>query len=130
MIQNSETLAVETALRNWYKAIGEGDMDAVENALTEDFRIVEHTVILDKSALMNHLREAAQFGRQTAELSDFHTCMEGAIAWTTLRNREIWTPFQGEPIPIEFLETAILRKTPEGWRIERYHATLVEPEKP
>ena len=117
--------AVEDALRAWYAAIHSYDLPAVADALTASFMILEDTVLLDKQALLDRLRRGQASGSQTAELSEFKTRVQGSIAWTTLRNREVWTPNSGPPVKLEFLETVVLQKVGGRWRIDRYHASRV-----
>ena len=121
--------AVEATLRAWYDAMRDKDLDAVAAALTEAFLIVENTEILDKAALLARLAKGAALGRQTAELSDFKTHSHEHVAWTTLRNHEVWTPVEGEPMTFNFVETVVLVKSNEKWLIDRYHTTLIPPAK-
>ncbi len=126
---STEDRAVESTLRAWYDAMRDKDFDAVASALTETFLIVENTDIMDKAALLARLRQGASMGRQTAELSDFNTRTHEDVAWTTLRNHEVWTPVEGVAVTFNFVETVVLVKSNEKWLIERYHATLIRPAK-
>lgn len=115
--------AVENVLADWYAAITRKDINAVAALLTEDFLIVETDTLLDRAALLERLDEGFGMGRQTSERDDFHTVTAGDTAWTTMRNHEVWTPNEGDPLPLEYLETVVFQRLDGRWLIARYHAT-------
>ena len=119
--------AFEAALQRWYTLVERHELDAAAEALTEDYLLVEGTELLDKATLMGRLRLGAERGVQTAALGEFHTVVVGDVAWTTLRNHEVWTPNDStrQTVRLEFLETVVGRLQAGQWRIHRYHATLV-----
>jgi hypothetical protein len=61
-------------------------------------------------------------GTQSARLTGLRTRVVGEVAWTTMRNEEIWTPAKGAPDSMAFLETVVFEKVNGWWRIDRYHA--------
>ena len=109
--------AVENLLADWYAAIARRDINAVAALLTEDFLIVETDTLLDRATLLERLAEGFGMGRQTSERDGFHTVTAGDTAWTTLRNHEVWTPDEGEPLPLEFLETVVFQRLDGRWLI-------------
>jgi ketosteroid isomerase-like protein len=115
--------AVENVLTDWYAAITRQDINAVAALLTEDFLIVETDTLMERAVFLKGLAEGFGMGRQTGERGDFHTAAAGDTAWTTLRNHETWTPDEGEPLPLEFLETVVFQRLDGRWLIARYHAT-------
>lgn len=119
--------SVIATLVDWYAAITRHDLQAVAEALSTDFLIVENDHILDAAELLAMLSAGISQGHQTAELSDFDIVIAGDIAWCTHRNDEIWYPNEGEPTPLAFLETVILLRHESAWLIERYHASAIEP---
>ena len=123
--EQNEIQTVEQTLADWYTAITEHAMDTVAAALAPGFLLVENTELLDRAALLERLAMGVSLGTQTAVLSEFHTVVQGDVAWTTLRNREVWTPNEGGPVRLEFIETAVLQKSAGRWLIERYHATPI-----
>jgi ketosteroid isomerase-like protein len=129
--EQNEIQAVEQTLVDWYTAITEHAMDAVAAALAPGFLLVENTELLDRVALLERLTLGINYGTQTAVLSEFHTVVQGDVAWTTLRNHEVWTPKEGDPVRLEFIETVVLRKSAGRWLMERYQATpVVQPAPP
>jgi len=126
---SNENAAIEQSLRDWYEAIRIQDFQTVADRLTENFLIVEHTELFDKTQLMARFEKGKAHGTQASELLEFKTCVHGDIAWTTLRNSEVWTPTEGEDnlMDLEFIETVIFIKQDGKWLIDRYHATSTKP---
>lgn len=115
-------------LRDWYTAIQHHDLQTAADMLTPDFRIVEHTEIMDKAALLVRLEDGMAYGTQTSELVDFKAQSHGDFAWATLRNCEVWTPNDAEPpMDLEFVETVIFQHIDERWLLAHYHATNTNP---
>ena len=126
-MSGADEQAVRASLVDWYAAIERHDMDAVAAALAPGFLIVEHDRIMDAPSLVGELTAGIDAGRQTAELSEFDIVIDGDIAWCTLRNEEVWHPTEGAPTELEFLETVILRRHEQTWRLQRYHASRLRP---
>lgn len=125
---NSEAETIEKTLRDWYTAIHQQDFKTVADMLTDEFLIVEHTERLTKAQQMARFEEFKDLGTQTAEQHEFETRIHGDVAWTTLRNTEVWTPADGsDPVDLEFIETVILVKKGNRWLMDRYHATSTKP---
>lgn len=123
-----EAAAIEQTLRDWYSAIHQQDFQTVAALLTENFIIVEHAEILTKAQQMARFEAFKDTGTQTAEQHIISTRIHGDVAWTTLRNNEVWLPADGSPaMDFEFIETIILLKQQGKWLIERYHATSTQP---
>lgn len=115
-------------LRDWYEAIRCHDLTTAAAMLTPDFKIVEHTEVLDKAELLARLADGMAYGTQTSELVDFTTQHHGDFAWATLRNCEVWTPNDNEPpLDLEFVETVIFQYRDGRWLIAHYHATNTNP---
>lgn len=122
--------SVVAVLVDWYTAMERHDLTGVAAALTPTFLLVEHDHLMDAAALLAALAAADGQGRQTAELSEFDIVVDGDLAWSTHRNQEVWYPTVGEALELEFLETVILRRHGDSWRIERYHASRLRPAVP
>ena len=119
---------VENTLRDWYAAIHRHDLQTAADLLTASFLIVEHTEVLDKTQLLARLEDGMAYGTQTSHLVDFRTQVQGDMAWTTLRNCEVWTPNDDEPpLDMEFVETVIFQRVAGHWLIAHYHATNTNP---
>lgn len=116
---------VEAVLTRWYDAIQRHDSAGIASPLLPEFFIFEDTTVISGSALVKELVEGAAAGSQTTALSGFRTVVTDSVAWTSFRNREVWTPTQGKPDTLDFLESVVFRKRSGQWLMERYHATRV-----
>lgn len=123
----SDALAAEAALMDWHRALESHDWAAVDAGLTAQFVMIEQARILDKPALLALLTASAALGRQRASLQGFRTQAHGDVAWTTVRNDAVWIASDGAETPYGFLETAVFKRDGDAWRIDRYHATRLEP---
>jgi ketosteroid isomerase-like protein len=120
--QAAEAKEVHQALERWYTAIHNFDSAGIAGALTPTFLILEDTVPYDGPTLVREILRGRGAGSQVAALTDLKTRIHGDVAWTTLRNDEVWTPVKGTPDSLHFLETVVLQKVDGRWLIDRYHA--------
>ncbi len=117
--------AVEAVLTRWYDAMQRHDSAGIASPLLPEFFIFEDTTVIAGAALVKELVDGAAAGSQTAALTGFRTVVMDSAAWTSFRNREVWTPTQGRPDTLDFLESVIFRKRNGQWLMERYHATRI-----
>lgn len=117
---------IRATLDGWYTAMAAHDITAVGAALTDTFLLVEHDELVNGTALLEMLSGADDY-HLDASLSDFHVSVDGDIAWSTHRNHERYTPADGPPQEIDFLETVVLVRRDGQWLIDRYHATRLSP---
>lgn len=122
----SDAGAAEASLLAWHRALEAHDWAAVIAGLTPDFLMIEHDRIMDKAALLALLMAGAAKGRQRASLHGFRTLAQRDVAWTTVRNDEVWIANDGAQTRYRFLETAVFRRDGGIWRIDRYHATRLD----
>ena len=118
--------SIEVVLTRWYDAIAHHDSIGISAPLLPEFFLFEDTSVVSRAQLIAGLLAGAGAGSQSTQLSDFRSVVTDSIAWTSLRNHEVWTPVKGEPRPFDFLETVVFRKREGRWGMERYHATRVE----
>jgi ketosteroid isomerase-like protein len=117
---------VRTALTSWYASMTAHDLAAVGAALTDTFLLIEHDEMADRAELLGMLSGAPNDSLD-AHLSDFQVSVMGDVAWSTHRNREMYTPSGGETQELFFLETVVLVRRGGRWLIDRYHATRLSP---
>ncbi len=118
--------SVEAVLRRWYVAIGAQDSAGIAAPLAPEFFIFEHTNVKTRQELIRDIMSGVGQGTQSADMKDFRTVVTDSVAWTSMRNHEVWTPVKGAPMPFDFLETVVFVKRDGRWLMERYHATRVE----
>lgn len=117
---------IRATLDDWYTSMNAHDLAAVSAALTETFLLIEHDELAGRAQLLEMLSRAPGY-RLVASLSDFQISVSGDVAWSTHRNREVYTPSAGEPQQLDFLETVVLVRRSGKWLIDRYHATRLSP---
>ena len=118
--------SVEAVLRRWYAAIGAQDSAGIAAPLAPEFFIFEHANVKTRAELIRDIMAGVGQGTQSADMKDFRTVVTDSVAWTSMRNHEVWTPVKGAPTPFDFLETVVFVKRDGRWLMERYHATRVE----
>lgn len=59
-------------------------------------------------------------------LSDWHTFVDGDIAWASFRNHLLVEPDGLEPMQYKWLESAVLKKTDGRWLLAHYHSAHEE----
>ena len=117
--------SVEVVLTRWYEAIARHDSAGIAAPLLSEFFLFEDTTVVGREPLVRGLMAGAGAGTQSTLLSGFRTVMTDSVAWTSLRNHEVWTPTKGSPMAFDFLETVVFRRRDGRWQMERYHATRV-----
>jgi hypothetical protein len=126
-----DVAAVETALTQWFDSgIGVVDTARIRAGLVPGAAILEDSIWYDASSFIAFLNDSlpkALGGPFTIKftLSDWRTSVQGDVAWTTLRNRAVVTPTSGEPMPLDWRETAVLKRVDGKWLIDRYHSASV-----
>ena len=117
---------MERVLARWYEAIQGHDSVGVAAPLLRSFFIFEDTTRIGRDELVAGVVSGFARGTQTAAISGLATEVRGNVAWTSFRNREVWTPVDGgKPDTLEFLESVVFEKQGGAWLMERYHATRI-----
>lgn len=129
-VPQDDARAIHQTLLDWYQAIHTFDSAGIAAPLTPTFLILEDTLPLSKEALVAGILSGRGLGSQTAELRDLNTRVRGDVAWTTLRNHEVFTPATGKPDTLDFLETIVFERIEGRWMIDRYHAARLDSPAP
>ncbi len=121
-VPQDDARAIHETLLGWYQAIHSFDSAGIASPLTPTFLILEDTLPLSREALVAGILSGRGMGSQTAELRDLKTRVNGDVAWTTLRNHEVFTSVSGKTDTLDFLETIVFERVAGRWMIDRYHA--------
>ena len=89
---------IRSTLTHWYTAMAAHDLQAIGDALTDSFMLVEHDQIFDRTGLLEMLTSGPN----------------GVLN-------------AGEQLHLEFLETVVLVRRDGRWLFDRYHATRLSP---
>lgn len=124
----ARTDSAEQAVMTFFDALEAMDFSALDSAVTRDFELVEDTLVLDLEGFVAFLEPFAEAGaRITYSFSDFNTEVRGPVAWTRYRNDAVLV-MNGRETELEWLESAVLLRTPEGWKVDRLQSAPVEAE--
>lgn len=121
----AEVAAVKQVLDDWYTAIERHDAAGIERPLTETFVIFEDTTRYGRAELLKGITEGFAAGVQTSARSQLETTVRGDVAWSSFRNHEVFTPTNGTPETLDFIETVVFVRDDGRWKMDRYHATRV-----
>lgn len=125
-----EAMAAEAAVRSFFDAIEELDFDALEETATPDFELVEDTLILDMAGFLEFVRPYSDAGATFRyRLTDFNTDVRGPVAWVRYRNRGIME-MGGQERRFDWIESAVLERSGDGWKIDRLQSAPVRIEPP
>ena len=114
------------AVLDFFAGIEAMDFDAIRSTVTDDFEIVEDTIIFDTAGFIGLLEPFVGAGATISyEFSDFNTEVSGSLAWTRYRNRAVMS-MDGVTTHFEWVETAILQKVGGDWLVDRLHSVPVE----
>ena len=124
----AEERAVEATVVAFFDAITAYDYDGLRRVVTEDFELVEDTLVLDLAGFVDFIEPYEDRGATiTYELSEFNTEVRGPVAWTRYRNEGLLRTGE-EELDLEWLESAVLLKVGADWRIDRLQSAPVTRE--
>lgn len=124
----AEERAAEETVVAFFDAITAYDYDGLRRVVTDDFELVEDTLVLDLGGFIAFIEPFEDRGATiTYELSGFNTEVRGPVAWTRYRNEGVLRTGE-EELDLEWLESAVLLKVGADWRIDRLHSTPVTRE--
>ena len=113
----------------FHTALATGDRDAVLATLTDTVAIYEQGWVESSKAeyANEHLGEDLKFARSTKSEQTRRTgLLTGDLAFVTTEGHTTGT-FEGKPVDSITLETMILRRTSDGWRIVHIHWSSRKP---
>src|SRR5690606_25474779 len=135
--QNNETAELEKTIENSFREIwSELDESRVEKFYTPEFTLFEDGEVYDLDSVRNFIiRQKEQLSSGENKTHKFerinrfefiHSETEGNTGWIYYHNFAEFT-MDGTPIAnIDWLESAVLEKSQQGWKIKCLHSTLVE----
>jgi hypothetical protein len=121
----ADVAALDQLTRRWADAERDGDADALDSVLAEDFHAIGPAgFLLDRAAWLDRYRRGDlvndAFEWQPAQLRTYPTA---AIAIGLQRQT---TRYRGHPNPGEFRGTLIFIHQDEGWRIAGLHLSPLD----
>ena len=119
---------VTETIRSFFAAATAHDLDKLHAVITPDFYAFEAGGRITGDALIDLIKKAHAVGKTyiwTVTEPEVH--IDGIMAWVTYINRGSIKD-ASETKEVSWLESAVLRKEKDNWRIQFFHSTRV-PEK-
>ena len=122
---NQDVAQVQRAIQSFYDALGKDDRAAFERSVTRDFQAFEHGERFTADTLFRAIEDSHRSGRVINwRLSAVTVRVDCDTALATWDNRGS----AGVPpkiAPRNWLESAVMRRSPTGWRMEFLHSTVL-----
>ncbi len=122
------TQAVQQVVRDVFEALAELDVAKTKSLCTADVMILESGQVwnFDSLAIRITTRKAKSPDFKRVNQLDFiETKMEGNAAWVSYFNKADIS-FGGKTTHVKWLETVVLRKEKEVWKMALLHSTELE----
>jgi len=114
--------AVAAAAKEFQTAMDTGDAPTVMRYLADDALMMEGGTIENRMQYeKDHLPADLEFAKgMTAKRMPVQQTVRGDVAWVRTSS-EFRGTFEGKPLAILSLETMVMTREPEGWRIKALH---------
>lgn len=124
---DNEQSKVNQIVTRFFDGMAELDPDKIKSCITNDFLLLEDGVIWNMDTIVTKLnqRKGASFSRIN-HLDFFQTEVYGNRAWTAYNNEADIT-FNGQKRNVQWMESAVLVKEGEHWKIRMLHSTRLKP---
>ena len=122
---NQDAARVQRAIQSFYDALAKDDRAAFERSVTRDFQAFEHGERFTADTLFKAIENSHRSGRVINwRLSAVTVRVDCDTALATWDNRGS----AGVPpkvAPRNWLESALMRRSPSGWRMDFLHSTVL-----
>ena len=120
-----DAAAIEGAVRAMYDALERDDRAAFERQVTSDFSAFDGGAAFDSAQLFGLVADAHRAGKVYKwRVGTVTTAIDCLTAWAKWETRgESGVP--PTTMPRHWLESAVFRRSPSGWRIMFFHSTSV-----
>ena len=124
--QDKNAKAVQEAINTFFKAFSETDFNYIQETSTKDFLLLEQGMIWNLDTLQNILSKPKPAGYTRKNRFDFfETRITGKKAWVGYLNHADIESAAGKR-KIHWLESAVLVKEKNSWKLEMMHSTRVQ----
>lgn len=127
---NADTALVDRAVRSMFSALKVDDRAAFQRAVTTDFLAFEIGRRMTGDDLFTVIADAHRSGRvinwSIGPMIVRGDCNSAWAAWDNVGSAGVPPTI----VPRRWMESAVLRRTPTGWRMEFLHSTVIAPPSP
>ncbi|MFQ5605968.1 MAG: YybH family protein [bacterium] len=114
---------------DFFESIASFNYPALRDHCTEDFYLFEDGQKMNLNQFINLVKSFEHQATIHYELEDIRTEIAGSLAWMTLRTKALMN-LNGQGTNLEWLESAVLKKQQDLWRIAFYHSSVVKGKEP
>ena len=127
-MSKADVAGVERSVRTLFDALARDDRAAYQRAITTDFWSFDGGERMSATRLFDLVEGAHKKGR-VINWSLGPIAVRGGcdMAWASWVNDGA-AGTKAAMVPRRWLESAVLRRSPTGWRVEFLHSTSVKPE--
>ena len=122
---NQDAVLVKDAIQSFYDALGKDNRAAFERSVTPDFQAFEQGVRYSTDTLFKVIENSHRSGRlinwKINALTVRVDCETALATWDN--NGSAGVP--PNIAPRNWLESAVMRRSPTGWRMAFLHSTVV-----
>ena len=124
--QDKNAKAVQETINIFFKAFSEGDFKYIQQTSTVDFLLLEQGMIWNLDTLQNKLSKPKPAGYSRKNRFEFfETRISGKRALVGYHNYADFETAAGKR-KIHWLESAVLVKEKNSWKLEMMHSTIVQ----
>jgi ketosteroid isomerase-like protein len=124
--QTSEEKQVQQVIIDMFQGLADRDSDKTLKHCTEDLIILEHGVVWNTDSVVKVIDKMK--GKDLKRINTINftsTEIAGNVAWVYYDNQADIT-YNGNQRSIKWLESAVLVKHKDKWKIKLLHSTIVE----
>ncbi len=118
----NDDAGVAAAAKEFQTAMDTGDAPTVMRYIADDALMMEGGTIENRMQYeQNHLPADLEFAKgMTAKRMPVQQTVRGDVAWVRT-STEFRGTFEGKPLALLSLETMVMTREPEGWKIKALH---------
>ena len=121
-----DQLAAQKPVIDFFEGLSITDINKIRSTCTDDIKILETGLVwnFDSLALRLQKKRPADFKRIN-QLDFLETHIKRDVAWLYYWNKATITA-NNKNLVVKWLESVVLRKEKDGWKIQLLHSTEVE----
>ncbi|HLO80297.1 MAG TPA: nuclear transport factor 2 family protein [Chitinophagaceae bacterium] len=127
--QNAEQNKVNNTIKAMFDGLSNLSIEQVKNNSTEDLVIFEHGMIWNMDTLSTIINALKDFNPVRVNSFEFlKTEIQGQTAWVAYLNKATVTT-NVQKVEYKWLESAVLVKQGNDWKVKMLHSTRLSPKK-
>ena len=125
-----DAILIDRAIRSFFDALAKDDQAAFQRVVTTDFTAFELGKKMTANELFQLVADSHRSGRvinwSIGPVAARRHCDLAWAAWDNIGSAGV----PPKIAPRRWMESAVLRRSPTGWRLEFLHSTVISPVEP